>query len=364
MGAEADKSREKSGKFGSFKIPLMVAVVFAFVFGVLWGLKVRRDRALDAGLARPDSVIRCLALKGLFNSNGNFDLAKAFEKSTGVRLELVEVESPEEILKRLETDSTFDLVTLFSFQIRQAVQATRIQPVIDSKLKNSAAVAPDFRSLSTEAAFHSGWPVFWGLYGITFDSKRSAAPPSSLWDLPGRGQKASNRIAFPNLLAEMTRLSIEVGPTKDVKRNAQVLKSLVRLAKDPLSPLEFFQGSETPTLAYVNAAELAFPPFTADWKFILPDEKSPLWVLYVALTKDAKNEVQAYKFMDFLMDKEISEALSIAHHLASVNRELDSRSKLDARLKPSYLREIPLDKLTVLKDMSRALEIKPVLDTN
>lgn len=73
-----------------------------------------------------------------------------------------------------------------------------------------------------------------------------------------------------------------------------------------------------------------------------------------------KNEPGVYAFLDFLLSRESAEALTLASHQASTNRLLND-SGLDPRLKPSFLREVPLSQIHFLKDFGRAPEVRALI---
>jgi spermidine/putrescine-binding protein len=136
----------------------------------------------------------------------------------------------------------------------------------------------------------------------------------------------------------------------------------VSIAKNFLSPVGALTDGEPSQLIVVSHGETAFPPLSdAKWKFFLPEDGASLWVLTLVLHRKVADLDMASRFIDYLLEEDQAIRLAKATHQASANRSLEATTQIDARLKPSYLRQVPLDRVKVWRDFSRAREIREML---
>ena len=71
----------------NFIIPVVVVVSVSFSLGIIWGLKLRHDREVASGMAKPAHVLRVLTFKNLLRS----ELISGFESRASTKIELTEV---------------------------------------------------------------------------------------------------------------------------------------------------------------------------------------------------------------------------------------------------------------------------------
>lgn len=345
------------------KIPLIIVIVVSFAFGVGWGIRIHRDREANAGRLKPNVTMRVLSYRGLFSR----ELVAKFEAEHDLQVQVTEATDPEDLWNKLELhrqpgEPEFDVVTLFSYQLPLAFQLGRLQLLDSKKIENWNATSPDFREIPGHPGINSVVPILWGLTGIIYDQRKTDEPGS--WPEILKNPKLKGKIALPASTIDVMRL---LGPkalsAADLSKPLATIEGAADFAPDFLSPsrLVVDKPLARPWLALVSHGETAFAPWRGpEWKFVLPEEGGALWILSLAIHANSRNQAEAYGFMDYVLRKETSEALTISFHQASTNRSLES-SQLDARLKPSYLREIPLTKISLWKDFSRAREIRAYL---
>ena len=379
------KQPKKSGvpkSLRTFVIPIAIVILVSFALGITWGLKLRHDREIAIGVAKPSSVLRILTFKNLLRS----ELIAGYENRSSTKIELTEVGTPEELWERLESTAAkdgYDLISLYSYQIPLAMQMGRIQPIDVSQIKNLDIVSPDFRHLPGDPSLAQAVPILWGLTGLIYNSSQIKDPDTvQSWleilknrDFSGKVGLLSSTIDLLRL-ADLMHASSETSPSSfamsagsasvTVQKLLQPILSLpfVVLASDYLSGSSLLAGTNPPSVMQINHGETAFLPATSQtssaWKFVVPVEGATLWTLDLALTRDAHSVREASSFLDYLLEPGPATQLVNAFHQASTNRELN-KSGIDNRLKPSYLRQMPLSQMTVWQDFSRARETRALL---
>lgn len=345
-----------------------ILLVVGILLGLGVGYKIHRDRiAALEGRIKPDSSLRILALKGLFPR----ELVQSFERDHGVRLILSEAETPEALWDRFETPGeSFDLVSLFSYQIPIAIQAGRLFAPEPARLRGWDRISADFRNVPGETTNQETVPLLWGLSGMLYDTRKIKTPPDS-WHAVLAQTQGKNKVALLSADIELARWlpepeegdeESEEAPTNESVRRAlaPVLSSAV-LSENPWSSLSLV-SQDLFSAIQMNHGETAFltSEQAAHWKFVWPEEKAGFWILSLALTRGLKDRDDAYRFLDFLLEGENSARLANWTHQASTNRAVESLA-IDARLKPSYLRQAPLTRLQILRDFQGARSVRAAL---
>ncbi len=350
-------------KTTGFSQPLVIAIGVSLLLGIGVGLKIYFDREARLASAIPIPALKILAYKDLFSP----ELKSAIMTDAGVELSISEVSTPEELWDQLEKrrgSEAPDLVTLFSYQVPLAAQLGWLQAILPRRLVNQDAISPDFIDLPGDPALHQVIPLLWGLTGIAFDSCKHGSLDS--WMGVIENAKLKGKVGLPSSTIELLRLSqIEKPSGKAIA--APLTKSLqpwlegAVLAKDFLSARELIQADSNLEVALASHGEMAFPPFNK-WKFQLPREKATLWILSLAMTRDASEEDQAYKFLDAMLKRENAKRLTESAKQASTNRSLEELANFDSRLKPSHLRASPFDQFILWQDFSRAREVRGAIE--
>lgn len=347
-----------------------------------------------------------------------------YQSSTIEMIEVDTPEELWEKIEKSGTDKAPDVVTLFSYQVPLASQLGWLQPIDRKQVSLIRTIGADFTDLPGDPSLRQVIPVLWGVNGMVLDRDQavklkikgiSNSWPTEVANSGAGGDTDSSdedhelsawadivgnpafkgEVGFPNSTIIGWRLANAVNntnnnfsgeavsgsgdgedatPAKAKKRKgassggsslAKALQpwlSMGRFSDSFWSAVPLIGAENSPLLILASNGEMAFPPLDkANWKFKLPDEKGTFWYLSFALSRETHDERQAYVFLNALLQKQMSEKFVQATHYASTNLQLE-RETLDARLKPSYLRSIPLNGFILWQDFSRAREIRGIMD--
>jgi len=337
---------------------LLGAALIGAAVGVYLNLQLNREKELE----RARVTLRVLTYKGLLSAN----LLKEFEEHAQIRVQTEEVANPEELWDRLETSAlnpsqAFDLVSLFSYQVPLAAQLGRIRAIDEEKLPNIGLVSPDFRYLPGEPAFKGVLPVLWGVVGVMH---REPTPPSfpKSWRELFSENRFKGKLALPSSTFLVWELGELLGTVPDLKKTVAKITSHAVVVSDFLTPASALTNESNPSVLVVSHGEAAFPPLQSpEWKFTIPGVGGFFWSLVFALHPYSRKVNEAHELLDFLLEFRSALSLSENFRQASTNRRVEE-SDLDARLGPSYLRQIPLHSLEIPKDFNRAREIRELLN--
>lgn len=340
-----------------------VSIIFgAVLIGVVWGLHLNRQFFASEKDPLPSrGAIQVLAYKGLLSTK----LLEEFEKRTKIRVQVDEADNPEDLWEKLEASvmnpaPTIDLVTLFSFQVPLAIQLARIQPVHEDYVPNMKHVSPDFRYLPGETAFDRVLPVLWGVLGIAYHGS-TPVPPPRLWSELFNSNRYKGQIALPSSTSLISKLGRIFDTGQDLRKTISKITSSATIVPNFMSAAAVLESNVKPNIIAVHHGEMAFAPFQSqEWNFMIPEEGGIFWSLVFALHPDSKKTREAHEFLNFLLEFDSAVELTQSFRQASTNRQLEG-SRLDARLKPSYLRQLPLPSLDIPRDFSRARELRELL---
>jgi spermidine/putrescine transport system substrate-binding protein len=360
----------------TFAVAVLVGVSLGLAFGTTAGpqffhLRGRQKNAAGGpGLAAGQKLLRVLAIKGALPP----EIVVEFQKSTGIAINLTEASEPEELWQLFDAPgagTTYDVVSLMSYQVPAAVQLMRLQTLDTNKI-DLTRVGSDFRGIPGDANQTRLVPLLWGATGLLYNTEQlNEAPVSwkSVFALP----RLKGRVGLLNFPVELARRlknraganevsndeESELGPSDDtIVKGLKPILALAVLADNCLSTLTLTTRPRE-AVVEMNHGETAFLP-AQHWQFVWPEEKAPLWILSFALTQETKAEREGYRFLNFLLDAETAVKLTNATHQASTVVSVE-RLKIDARLKPSYLREIPLTKIEILHDFQGASAVHAAL---
>lgn len=349
---------------GQRKKITFISIIFgAVLIGVVWGLHLNRQllkREKDPIASR--ETIQILSYKGLLSKK----LLKEFEQRGEIRVIVEEAANPEELWEKLEASvmgqsPKIDLVTLFSFQVPLAVQLGRIQPIQEASIPNIELVSPDFRYFPGEPAFTRVLPILWGVLGFAYHESTPSPPPRS-WSEIFNENRFKGKIGLPSSTSLVWKLGGIFETSQDLKKTVSKITANAAITPNFLSgALPLNENVEAPKIVAVNHSEMAFEPFlSSKWDFVIPQEGGIFWSLAFALHPDSKKSKESHEFLNFLLEFDNAIELTQTFRQASTNRHLEA-SRLDARLKPSYLRQIPLPSLDIPRDFSRARELRELL---
>lgn len=340
----------------NLKTPLIIVVVLSFAFGIFFGIRLHRKN-LAGQKPFANASLRVLALKGVFPE----EFIHAFEERNAIRVHLTELDSPEAIRTRLDSqNSDFDLVTLFAHQLHSASQNLRLQPISPSKLKSFDAIAADFRHVPGLSSATRTVSILWGLSGILHNTSRVPTSPRS-WSELLKDSRWKGKIALLSSSADLIQALRLEGSDQAIKGRLDQALGMVKVSAEPLSPASLLLNPEPPWIVQIHHGETAFPPANGkEWRFVFPEEKALLWILSLGLLSNAANVDEAYRFLEDVLRRD--SALQITHYVrqASTNTRVEE-TDLDPRLKPSYLRQVPLTDYTLVKDDSLTLAVRAFL---
>ena len=275
--------------------------------------------------ARAAEELRILAWQGYADD----DWVAEFEKETGADVSVVFAQTDDEIWSKIKGSEgeDFDLFAVNTSELQRYIDAGLAVPHDLAKIPNQQQTLPQFRDLAQVRGVERdgkvyGIPFAFDSIGLIYDTTKVDPPPTSmnvLWDPKYQGRILLYDASAHNFSFAALAEGIENPFDLTDAQLAEIKGKLIELQKNALS---YYQSSDEALQIYnSNDVALIFANFGqqqlklmkdsgAPIAYVVPKEGALAWLDTWALSKGAKNPELAEKWVDFVLQKKISDALT------------------------------------------------------
>ena len=275
--------------------------------------------------ARAAEELRILAWQGYADD----DWVAEFEKETGAEVSVVFAQTDDEIWSKIKGSEgeDFDLFAVNTSELQRYIDAGLAAPHDLAKIPNQQQTLPQFRDLAQVRGVERdgkvyGIPFAFDSIGLIYDTTKVDPPPTSmnvLWDPKYQGRILLYDASAHNFSFAALAEGIENPFDLTDAQLAEIKGKLIELQKNALS---YYQSSDEALQIYnSNDVALIFANFGqqqlklmkdsgAPIAYVVPKEGALAWLDTWALSKGAKNPELAEKWVNFVLQKKISDALT------------------------------------------------------
>ena len=275
--------------------------------------------------ARAAEELRILAWQGYADD----DWVAEFEKETGAEVSVVFAQTDDEIWSKIKGSEgeDFDLFAVNTSELQRYIDAGLAAPHDLAKIPNQQQTLPQFRDLAQVRGVERdgkvyGIPFAFDSIGLIYDTTKVDPAPTSmnvLWDPKYQGRILLYDASAHNFSFAALAEGIENPFDLTDAQLAEIKGKLIELQKNALS---YYQSSDEALQIYnSNDVALIFANFGqqqlklmkdsgAPIAYVVPKEGALAWLDTWALSKGAKNPELAEKWVDFVLQKKISDALT------------------------------------------------------
>ncbi len=288
---------------------ILVGLIF---LGLVLGGCGGGDAGQPAGTAPPSGVVR------LFNWKDYTDLSVIadFEAETGIQVELVEYETTDEMIARVQsTPADFDVIILDADLIPRMNELRTIRELDKGMLPHSQGVQEIFSKVPIfDPEGEYGIPYQWGTTGMVINTSYVPSGTDSwraMWDARYQG-----RIG---LLDDVREAMLPVMLQGDIPINTTNPADLVmaETAAQQLADNGVKFGETMELIEKVKDGELWIAEAYGgdveylaggrdDIRFVLPEEGYGIWLESMVISSNTRNEAAAYALIDFFCRPDIS----------------------------------------------------------
>lgn len=282
-------------------------------------------------LASAKEVLRVLTWDGYADP----PVVAAFEQRTGVKVEVTYANSDDDLWNKLAKQSQdFDVFAVNTAELQRYVAEGLSVPVDMAAITNNARQLPRFRRYADIAGLVRGGktyavPYTYSEMGLIYNRRLLKTPPSSfaaMWAPEYRGRVLAFNTSNHNFTLAGMVMGVKNPFQLSPAQLSEAARRLVQLRRNVLTyyatadeVVEWFKRHEV-ALVFANYGTQqvrALQDAGADIGYVIPSEGALAWLDCWALSKGVRNRALAQQWINYTLEREVSERLSKVHGLAN-----------------------------------------------
>lgn len=302
-----------------------------------WGLAVLL--CLGSASVLAGEVLRVLSWEGYADP----DVVEAFARRHGVEVQVTVVDSDTVLWQKLsaEGETSYDVLAANTAEMARYRAAGLLRTIDPAAVPNIGRQAAQFRDARKVADIFEGGqryavPYTYADMGLIYDRKVFAKPPQSisvLWDPAYRGRV----LAYDGGTHNFSLAALKVGlPSPFLISSAQwkpLSSELIALRRNVLGFYTQLDDSlrqyrdQKAVLMFANYGSQQFNLLRnagLDVGYVIPDEGALAWLDCWAIPRASKKPLLAAKWIDYMLEPQVSGLLMSRHGLSSTLKEAQS----------------------------------------
>jgi putative spermidine/putrescine transport system substrate-binding protein len=287
---------------------------------------------LLAHAAHAADVLRVLAWPGYADP----DIVKAFEQRHHVTVQVTIVGSDETLWERVSARNggDFDVFAVNTAELKRYLDKGLVVPLDLSRIPNAAQQQPRFRDRAAIPNLTRGGavvavPYTYSEMGLIYDRRQFTEPPTSitaLWDPRWRGRVLAFDTGGHNFsiaalaLGKPNPFQLDAAAYKEVAEHLVALRrNVLTFYSLPEESVELFRDHQVALLFanYGTQQVQQLKKAGADIGYVIPKEGALAWLDCWTITRGAKNKALAEAWIDYMLEKPVSRALTERQGLAN-----------------------------------------------
>lgn len=288
-------------------------------------------------------VLRVVAWPGYADA----EVVAAFEQRFNADVEVTYVGSDDDLWYKIDS-AAYDVFAVNSAELQRYIDSGISVPIELGKIPNHGRQLPRFQDLAAiPGLMRDGQlyavPYTYSEMGLIYNRKRIKSIPhsmSAMWDPDYRGRVLAFNASNHNFsLAGLLQGAKNPFHLSDVEL-AEAARQLVKLRRNVLT---FYSTAEEAAKLfsehdivlvfgnYGNQQVKALRDAGADIGYVIPEEGALAWLDCWSITRDARNRQLAEQWINYTLEKSVSDRLTTEHGLANTVTESpvsDSDDKL------------------------------------
>ncbi len=301
------------------------------------------------------------------------DVIDDFSKETGIKVSVENYASNEEMLAKLGAGGgNYDIIQPSEYVIEALVKEKLLRPLDKKAIPNLKNIDPQFLNMSFDPGNKFSVPFMAGTVGIVVNTEVVKDDIKSFSDVfkPENKDKIvvlddSREIVSWALLSQ--GIPVNEVSDKNLEKAKGVLTDWLPLVKvyDSDSPKTALLNGDV-SIGVVWGGEGAIL-LNEDKKFrwVIPTEGTHLFIDSLAIPKTAKNPANAEKFMNYILQPEVSKKISEAFPYLNPNQEaVKLLTKEQRNNSASFPSEKEISKMETFKDIGERASVIEELVTS
>lgn len=307
----------------------------------------------------------------------DLDAVDMFEDETGIRVNMDECDTPEELYnKAVNGDSSYDLICTSDYIVERFIKEDMLLELNFDNIPNKSKIGNTYweHSKTFDPELKYSVPHFWGTVGVIYNTKIVAEEDTKSWDM-FFNEKYSGQIIMANSIRDSFLVALKsLGYSLNTTDKTQIdeakkllieQKPLVKAYQVETEARDsMISGDAAMALVYNGEAYLAIEgdeelgiQGNPDLAFTIPEEGTNLWIDSWVVPKYCANQANAEKFINFLCREDIAEKNFDYIYYSTPNQvlyeSLDENIKNDDDIFPP---QNIVDKSEVMKSLGADLD--------
>lgn len=241
--------------------------------------------------------------------------AKAFEAKTGIKLNISNYTSNEELLAKVQAGAAgIDVAVPSDYMVSIMTKLNLLEPLDKSKIPNAAQVSPELLKQGFDPENTYSLPYSWATAGIAVNRELFKGTIKS-WKDVFTNPELAGRLSLLDDVREVAAAALKVnGYSVNTTKTDELKKAEDTLIK--LKPrVKMFRSDTVDSLikkevavahSYSTDALQAAAQTNGQIEYILPEEGGTRSIDTVVIFKSAQNKAEAHELINFLLSQEVN----------------------------------------------------------
>lgn len=290
-------------------------------------------------------------------------LLQVFEKKTGIKVNVSNYSSNEELVAKLQAGATgYDVAMPSDYMVFAMVKLGLLKELQYDKIPNSKALNTDLLKKSFDSTNKYSLPFDWGTTGIAYNKALYPKGVKGWADLFNNNELAGKFTLLDDVRETLgaalksAGLSLNSKNSQDLQRAKEILlKVKPRLKGFTSEPLVALVNGEV-AAAHIYSSDALRARKKTDGKvqYLFPDDGCTIWIDNLVIPTGAKNVNEAHELINFLLDAKSNVTTASLVFVIPSNKEalalLPAELKNDPAVFPDKARTAKCEMLEDLGD--------------
>lgn len=274
------------------------------------------------------------------------DLVEQFTSETGIKVNISTYDNNESLYSKVkllkDSKNGYDVIVPSTYFIAKMKNEGLIQKIDKSKLINFKNIDPALINKPFDPKNEFSVPYLWGSTGICYNDKYVKETVDS-WESIFNA-KYKGKILLMDDVREVFHVALKLLGYSGNETDPEHIKQAYEKLRDLVPNVKIY-NSTSPKLNYINEEVVIGMNFNGEAymaslensniKYSYPKEGVILWMDSFAITNNAQNVDNAYKFIDFLLRPDVAKQVSESLGFATANKAALSLLSKEIRDNPT-----------------------------
>jgi spermidine/putrescine transport system substrate-binding protein len=339
---------------------LLVAVIAASIFS-------NCTKKSNPSSTRQSAQERKYVNLAIWSNYVNQDMMDAFEKKTGIKVQMSNYSSNEELLAKLQAGASgYDVVVPSDYMVFAMSKLGLLRSLDYSKLPNAKEISTRYLKLQFDPTNQYSVPYDWGTTGIAINRSLYKGQIKGWKDL-FNNPDLNGRLTLLDDVRETIGAALKAQGFSLNSKNPEELEKAKQLlfkvrprikafTSEPMMPL--VNGETAVAHAYMSDALQARKQSGGKIEYIIPEEGATLWIDNLVIPTGALHVEEAHELINFLLEAKSNAQTVTSVFVAPTNKDTFALLPPSLQSDPAlFPKEAVLKKLEMLQDIGDSLTL-------